>query len=287
MRKGRMITVTMIAVLLGSSAYVFRTRAKQDEAYANVTVAFEYPGDDRRVLISAPGVTEPQSGTIEIVSEVTGVLLEVHVAAGDIVSKGQILAELANDIQSAHVDLAQATLEKSQAELARLRNGDRPEEQAVLEAQYEAALASHRLARFEWQQIEDMTERAVAALRAGVDGDTIARASASLGEELEALRRHRRQTEAWTLDSRNESDRVRQLWELADIAHLRLSSMSEQEKAAVLDLLDVRVRVLDHGKRLIPPRITIEGTVFYELLTEQMSGDLVSAGPPVLAPLRR
>ncbi len=115
----------------------------------------------------------------------------------------------------------------------------------------------------------------------------ITRASASLDEELEALRRHRRQTEAWTLDSRNESDRVRQLWELADIAHLRLSSMSEQEKAAVLDLLDVRVRVLDHGKRLIPPRITIEGTVFYELLTEQMSGDLVSAGPPVLAPLRR
>ncbi len=132
-----------------------------------------------------------------------------------------------------------------------------------------------------------MSERAAAALRAGVDGDTIARASASLGEELEALRRHRRQIEAWTLDSRNESDRVRQLWELADIAHLRLGSMSEQEKAAVLDLLDVRVRVLDHGKRLIPPRISIEGTVFYELLAEQMSGDLVGAGPPVLAPLRR
>ena len=204
MRKGRMITVTMIAVLLGSSAYIFRTRAKQDEAYANVTVVSEYPGDDRRVLISAPGITEPQSGTIEIVSEVTGVLLEVHVAAGDMVSKGQILAELANDIQSAHVDLAQATLEKAQAELARLKNGDRPEEQAVLEAQYQAALASNRLARFEWQQIEDMTERAVAARR------EVAEARAAL--ELASA----------------QSDAARKRWELSKIG-ARVEDISRAE----------------------------------------------------------
>ena len=165
MRKGKMVSATLITVLLGSSAYVFRPRAKHDQAYAIATVAFEYPGDDQRVIISAPGITEPQSGTIEIISEVTGVLLEVHVAAGDFVSKDQILAELENDIQSAQVDLAQATLEKVQAELDRMKNGDRPEERAVLEAQYEESLASYRLARFEWQQIEDMTERAVAARR--------------------------------------------------------------------------------------------------------------------------
>jgi len=50
---------------------------------------------------------------------------------------------------------------------------------------------------------------------------------------------------------------MRQLWDLAEVAHERLASMTVEEKRAVLALLDVRVHVQGYD----PLRVHIEGFV--------------------------
>ncbi len=121
------------------------------------------PEDDPEVLFSSPGVTEPGSRTVQILSEVSGTIRAIHVKAGDPVRKGQLLVELNNDIQRAGVNLTEATLERTRAELTRLRNWERPEERAIAKAQFDEAEASLCMAEFERRRVEAMTRQNAAS----------------------------------------------------------------------------------------------------------------------------
>jgi hypothetical protein len=52
--------------------------------------------------------------------------------------------------------------------------------------------------------------------------------------------------DSWREESARESQRMRHLWELAEGAHKRLPHMTPQEQKEMLDLLDIRVTVLEH-----------------------------------------
>jgi len=119
-------------------------------------------------------------------------------------------------------------------------------------------------------------ERAAEALKAGVPASAIKAAAEQLETELAALHRHRNQIESWRRTTAQASDRVRQLWELAETAHARLGDLSVEEEALVLDLLDVRVTVSEHATRSAPARVRIEGTVFDELLHSGLEGELMT-----------
>jgi len=103
--------------------------------------------------------------------------------------------------------------------------------------------------------------RAADALRAGLSNEMIRRAVAQLESELDALNRHRAELDAWADQNAAQSERTANLARLAEIAHKRLDTMSDVERRAVLDLLDVRVTVLDAGDRRRSPQIRIEGHV--------------------------
>ena len=60
---------------------------------------------------------------------------------------------------------------------------------------------------------------------------------------------------------------LRHLWELAEGAHERLPSMTPQEQKEMLDLLDVRVTVVEHATKEAPARVRIEGVVGSVALT--------------------
>jgi hypothetical protein len=62
-------------------------------------------------------------------------------------------------------------------------------------------------------------------------------------------------------ESARESQRMRHLWELAEGAHKRLPHMTPQEQKEMLDLLDIRVTVLEHATKDTPARVGIEGVV--------------------------
>jgi chromosome segregation ATPase len=108
--------------------------------------------------------------------------------------------------------------------------------------------------------------------KAGLASADIEAAVKDLTGERESLRRHLAMIEAWRADSAQASKRMRRLWELAEQAHKRLPTMSPEEQKQVLNLLDVRVTVLEHarkstgGRVLEPARIRIEGFVSDDVL---------------------
>ena len=106
-------------------------------------------------LFVAPGVTEPRSKTIDITSVIPGRIRSIQVRAGDVVHKGELLAELENELQVANVALARAKLDRVVAGLRRLENGDRKQERDTIRAQLEEAEAVHELAKFEAARIEE------------------------------------------------------------------------------------------------------------------------------------
>lgn len=117
------------------------------------------------VLLVAPGVTEPRSRTVQLSSETAGILRAVHVQAGDPVKRGQILAELDHDVQLLSVEIARASLERLQAELRRLEQGNRPEEQAIARAGLDEAEVNLRLAEYEHQHVSAMDGQKAASQR--------------------------------------------------------------------------------------------------------------------------
>ncbi len=108
-----------------------------------------------------------------------------------------------------------------------------------------------------------------AALRGDLSSKPIQTAIALIEEQLGALHRHRSQLEGWQQEAAAQSAQKRRLWELADFAAARLRSMPNEEKAAVLDLLEVRVTLADERP---PVKLRIEGVVYDEIVSA-MRGD--------------
>jgi HlyD family secretion protein len=171
-RTGHVLSA-LVATLAVVLAYVFWFHDDRGVVVAESPQAHSLPEDDPGVIFSAPGVTEPRSRAIEIFSEVSGTIRAMHVSAGDHVSKGQLLAEIANDIQKASVDLAKATLGKAQADLDHVRKGARPEERAIARAQYDEATAALHQAEFEHRRIQAMVTQQATSSKEVVDSRSL------------------------------------------------------------------------------------------------------------------
>jgi DNA invertase Pin-like site-specific DNA recombinase len=111
------------------------------------------------------------------------------------------------------------------------------------------------------KQEKVLADNVTEAVKAGLPASVIQDVTAQLTSELDALRRHRGMLDSWREESARESQRMRRLWELADGAHKRLPLMRDEEQKEMLDLLDVRVTVLEHETKETPARVRIEGVV--------------------------
>jgi|GEM_PF-375970 len=134
------------------------TRSQASEPLQPPTVD-EWPGDDPNVVFSAPGITEPASRTIQLVSELPGTIRDIWVKSGDRMKKGQVLVELANDTQQAEVRQREALVRKAKANLAKLESWERAEDREIAKAQAEEATAMLRLAQFEQKRVEALIEQ--------------------------------------------------------------------------------------------------------------------------------
>jgi ABC exporter DevB family membrane fusion protein len=104
-------------------------------------------------LVAAPGVVEPKSESVRVGAQIGGRLAEVLVDEGDRVTKGQVIARIANDDYRARVASAEAELAAREADARRTVNGARSEERRAAdadllqaEADLEHAKADHRRA---------------------------------------------------------------------------------------------------------------------------------------------
>lgn len=95
--------------------------------------------------------------------------------------------------------------------------------------------------------------------KAGLPVAAVKAATEEIERELTALRDHERTLAAWRADTRAVSRRMQALWELAEVAAARLGEMGISERAEVLRLLDVRVKVGGDGLR--PGALEVAGSV--------------------------
>ena len=121
--------------------------------------------NEKEVLFSAAGLTEPRSRTVQIISEIAGKIEKIHVRAGDAVKQGDLLVEVSHDLQKAQVELGRAAVDRSMAELTRLKNGERSEEREILKAQLAEAHAMAKVADFELQRVSQIRSEAAATDR--------------------------------------------------------------------------------------------------------------------------
>ena len=78
-------------------------------------------------------------------------------------------------------------------------------------------------------------------MREGVPAAAVKAATDALADELAQLRRHRAELARWQEMNAARSRTTSRLWELAEVAHSRLGHMTDEQRATLLAMLDVRV----------------------------------------------
>ena len=128
------LAVVAVAVVVGLVFWRSTTMAEPAEEARSAVVE----RGSMLVTILASGSVEPEARVGLVFGEV-GRVAEVLVETGDAVEAGDVLARLETEQQELRVRQAQAALASTEARLAQLRSGPRPEEVAAAEANRRAA----------------------------------------------------------------------------------------------------------------------------------------------------
>ena len=100
----KVVVVSIAAVMaLTISVKLITARSKPANNPAATSAKQQVP-----LLVAGPGKVEPFSENIELGSELSGKIKSVKVEEGDIIHRGQVLAELRNDDYRAQVLSAEA-----------------------------------------------------------------------------------------------------------------------------------------------------------------------------------
>lgn len=119
MRRG--IAIGAVAAVLAIGALAVSALAPKPDEGAGVVTDFALRGE-YNTTIDASGTLEPLSSTV-IAPETGGTIAEVRVAAGQAVSKGDVLMVIKNDELDRAVAEAQRALKTAKAELAAAKRG--------------------------------------------------------------------------------------------------------------------------------------------------------------------
>lgn len=112
-------------------------------------------------LVAAPGVVEPRSESVKVSAQMSGTLQRLLVDEGDVVTAGQIIAELTNDDFRARVRSAEADLAAREADARRVVNGARTEERRQAEADVQQAEADLAHAKADHARAKELFDEKV------------------------------------------------------------------------------------------------------------------------------
>ncbi|NET27821.1 efflux RND transporter periplasmic adaptor subunit [Okeania sp. SIO1I7] len=237
------------------------------------------PGRRRSTLVKAIPIetaslqeTSEFVGTLEakrsvrIRPEIDGRVIEILAQEGTFISKGQAIAKLKSDNVEANLRRTKANLRQTQARLAELKTGARPEQIAASRARLNQSQA--RLAELKTgarpEQIAaararlNQSQASLAELRAGTRNEEIAQAKAQLqeaearlanaksGSMLEEIAQAKAQIEVQQAELDLASEQVKRNQNLRDegaIAELTFQEIFKQEKAAKARVEEAKRRV--------------------------------------------
>ena len=135
MSRSQWLLAAGLVAIVGLNLVVFARRAPSGQDATASAASTPAP------LVAAPGIVEPKSEAVRVGAQVGGTLERVLVEEGDIVTTGQVLAELVSDDYRARVMSAQAELAAREADARRIENGARVEERREAEADVRQAEA--------------------------------------------------------------------------------------------------------------------------------------------------
>jgi HlyD family secretion protein len=121
--KNRLNLAIGLGAFLLTGSLVMASRHSHEKAMAATAQA-----NHGTLLIAGPGRVEPYSEDIKIGSELSGRLKSVNVEEGDLIHRGQVLAELENADYRAQVESARANVVAKEATLRKVINGARWQE---------------------------------------------------------------------------------------------------------------------------------------------------------------
>jgi len=113
-------------------------------------------------LVRETGFVEPKR-LIEVKSKISGEIKKIFVNEGDIVKKGDILAELDKTDILTEIEETKAELKKARAILEKLKNTPRPQEIKKANATVSAALAKLKNAEADFKRIKKLYEKGFAS----------------------------------------------------------------------------------------------------------------------------
>jgi HlyD family secretion protein len=159
-RLTHVVSFLLVAAMAGgASVYLqpFVTASRLDESVANDSHAHSSP----RSVIICSGRVETVDGEVDVASVIGGRLAAVRVSEGEIVEKGQILAELEGQRQIADVAVAQQNVRLAKSRLARLAAGNGAEEIAQALAAAKAVEAELLYERRSFERWRTLSAKAV------------------------------------------------------------------------------------------------------------------------------
>lgn len=140
-----------LAILLGAAAGVGGRLALR--VSADTPGSESAPGASPALArVAANGVVEGASPEAGLRPEAAGPLAVLNVRENAWVSRGTVLAEVANDTQKCRVDLARAELAEARKQLEKLKNGEREERRRAAEAAEAAKKILHEEAKAELER---------------------------------------------------------------------------------------------------------------------------------------
>ncbi len=227
------VAMTLLALLVGRtmlSGPAFEARA-EDKAAAS-KMSGDGTNDPRDplpegALVAGNGRVEPRGREVRVAANAAGRVAVVHVREGQRVKAGDVLVELETSAEAAALRSARAELDSAtRAELARTKEGLRPEEVASLEAQADAARARAELAARDADRAKQLLSQGAIA---GEEADRTAREA----EAADALQRSARaQADAAKAGSRSQDI-------AAARARVQAASARAEEVSAHLERLRV------------------------------------------------
>src|SRR5262245_24119449 len=167
-----LIPVIALAALAFASAKAFDWRWRHEETSPPAAPAAVAFAD----TVAAVGLIEPSSENIAVSTSVPGLVVAVHVKAGDRVQRGAPLFSLDDRDLGAELALRKTSLEVARSRLARLEHAPRPEEIPQAEAKVREAEAALSDAQNQQRLIESVVDK-----RAIREEDVLRRREAAKG----------------------------------------------------------------------------------------------------------
>lgn len=273
--------VALLILLLGGGGYYYYTTSSKARAQAEKYTFVAVEKGNIEDVVTAQGKLEPFE-YVDVGAQVSGQLKKLHVAIGDTVKKGDLIAEIDPEIYDSLVKADEAKLKTLQAQQAQqeaqvidakrklVRNQTLVKNKAVSQEVFEDADTTNKVALAQLDSIKAQIEESQSTL----DGDKAKLGYTSIYSPMDGTIVSQTSKEGQTLNSSQSAPTIVQV--------ANLDTMTVQAQVAEADVMKLKPKMavyfttLGSGERkwngqvrqILPTPETVNDVVLYDVLVD-------------------